>query len=69
MKLPFICKKPIISSLLKIVPLKFPMYFFNDFNILFKNVRHQKIDFLQPKLFWISLSMNIFFLKDDSFPL
>ena len=62
MKLPFICKKPIISSLLK-------MYIFNDFNILFKNVRHQKIDFLQPKFFWISLSMNIFFLKDDNFPL
>ena len=69
MKLPFICKKPIISSLLKIVPLKFTMYIFNDFNILFKNVRHHKIDFLQPKFFWISLSMNIFFLKDDSFPL
>ena len=69
MKLPFICKKPIISSLLKIVPLKFTMYIFNDFNILFKNVRHQKIDFLQPKFFWISLSMNIFFLKDDNFPL
>ena len=51
MKLPFICKKPIISSLLKIVPLKFTMYIFNDFNILFKNVRHQKIDFLQPKFF------------------
>ena len=44
--------------------------YFNNFNILFKTVRHQKIDFLQPRLFLISLSMNIFItIKDYSFPL
>ena len=32
---------------------------FNNFKILYKTVRGRKIDFLEPRLFLVSLSMNI----------
>ena len=57
------CLKSIENSYIKIHHV-----YFNYFNILFKTVRHRKIDFLQTRLFWISLSINIFLaIKDYSF--
>ena len=35
--------------------------YFNDFNMLFKNVRYWKIDLFSLRFSWVLLSMNIFF--------
>ena len=47
MYLPFICKNPIILSCY----IKLHYVYFNDFRILFKNIRYWKIDFFNSDLF------------------
>ena len=32
--------------------------YFKDFQILFKNVRHEKTDFLQPRFFWVFVFLS-----------